>query len=59
MKTREDYPEMMTVHEVAEALRVHVSTVYDLVKRDELPARKLGGTIRIDRDKLFGKGEIA
>lgn len=53
MKQREDYPLLMTVEETAEVLRVHVSTVYELVRKKQLPAQKLGGTIRIHRDKLF------
>jgi excisionase family DNA binding protein len=58
IKERQDYPPMMTVEEVAEALRVHTSTVYELVRSKKLPAKKLGGTIRIDRDKFF-EGESA
>lgn len=54
VKNRKDsYPIKMNVQEVAEVLRVHVSTVYELVTSGALPARKLGGTIRIDRDQLF------
>ena len=35
-------------------LRVHISTVYEMMSRNELSAKRIGRTIRIDRDELFG-----
>ncbi|MBS3985689.1 MAG: helix-turn-helix domain-containing protein [Selenomonadales bacterium] len=50
---RSDWPLWLTVDEAAALLRVHVSTVYEMVSRKELPAKRIGRTIRIDRDALF------
>lgn len=50
---RSDWPLWLTVDEAAALLRVHVSTVYEMVSRNQLPAKRIGRTIRIDRDALF------
>jgi excisionase family DNA binding protein len=44
--------EVMTASEVAELLRMPVSTVYYLARRGELPARRLGRTWRFLRPRL-------
>jgi excisionase family DNA binding protein len=44
--------EVMTAREVAELLRMPVSTVYELARRGELPARRLGRTWRFLRPRL-------
>ena len=36
-----------TAQEVADKLKIKKSTVYDLIKRGELPAVRMGRTIRI------------
>lgn len=41
--------EIMTVREVAEHLRVHQSTIYRLLKRQQLPAFKVGTDYRFSR----------
>ena len=38
----------LTVHDVARALRVSRFTVYDLIKRGELPAYRVGNRLRVD-----------
>ena len=43
--------EVMTAREVADLLRMPVSTVYELARRGELPARRLGRTCA-----SFGRG---
>lgn len=43
---------VMTVKEVAQYLRVHYSTIYRLLKRNELPAFRIGS------DWRFTKGNI-
>ena len=43
---------IMTVEEVSEYLRLARSTVYKLLKDEELPARKLGGRWRVSRKAL-------
>lgn len=42
----EEHDVIMTVHDVAEYLKVARSTVYRLVRQDKLPGRKVGGTWR-------------
>ena len=39
----EDSPELMTVKETAEYLRIPLPTVYYLVQRGQLPAIQIGG----------------
>jgi excisionase family DNA binding protein len=42
----------MTAREVAELLRLPVSTVYELARRGELPACRLGRTWRFLRSQI-------
>jgi len=44
--------EVMTAREVSDLLRMPVSTVYELARRGELPARRLGRTWRFLRPRL-------
>jgi excisionase family DNA binding protein len=44
--------EVMTAHEVAGLLHLPVSTVYQLARQGELPARRLGRTWRFLRPNL-------
>jgi excisionase family DNA binding protein len=44
--------EVMTAREVADLLRMPTSTVYELARRGELPARRLGRTWRFLRPRL-------
>lgn len=44
--------EVMTAAEVAELLHLPVSTVYELARRGELPAHRLGRTWRFLRPRL-------
>lgn len=44
--------EVMTVREVADLLKMPVSTIYQLARRGELPARRLGRTWRFLRPRL-------
>jgi excisionase family DNA binding protein len=45
-------PKIMTSQEVAEYLNVHLSTIYKMVRRGEIPAFKVGGDIRFHRDAI-------
>jgi excisionase family DNA binding protein len=47
--TRDD---VMTAREVSDFLKMPVSTVYDLARRGEIPARRLGQTWRFLRPRL-------
>jgi excisionase family DNA binding protein len=42
----------MTAQEVADLLRMPTSTVYELARRGELPARRFGRTWRFLRPRL-------
>jgi excisionase family DNA binding protein len=44
--------EVMTAREVADLLKMPVSTIYELARRGELPARRLGRTWRFVRPRL-------
>jgi excisionase family DNA binding protein len=44
--------EVMTAREVAELLKMPVSTIYQLARRGELPANRLGRTWRFLRPRL-------
>ena len=44
--------EVLTAREVADLLKMPVSTVYELARRGELPARRLGRTWRFLRPRL-------
>jgi excisionase family DNA binding protein len=41
-------PTVLTLREVAEYLRVHISTIYRLIERNELPAFKVGHGWRVN-----------
>lgn len=52
MAAEEEAPELMTVKETAEYLRIPLPTVYYLVQRGQLPAIQIGGRWRIKRSLL-------
>jgi excisionase family DNA binding protein len=43
---------ILTVQNVAEYLRLHPSTIYRLVKTKQLPAFKIGGDWRFNRESI-------
>jgi excisionase family DNA binding protein len=47
-----DVDRVLTISEVAEALRLHPTTIYRLVKRGDLAAFKIGGSWRVSRASL-------
>ena len=44
--------EVLTAREVADLLKMPVSTIYELARRGKLPARRLGRTWRFLRPRL-------
>ena len=46
----EDYPITLKVQEVAEILRINQTKAYELVKRKDFPAMKLGNRVIVNRD---------
>jgi excisionase family DNA binding protein len=45
--------EVLTVHDIAEVLRVSTSTAYRLCRDAEFPAFRVGGQIRVTRKDLY------
>lgn len=43
---------MLTVYEVATLLRIHVNTVFSLIKKRSISATKVGNQWRISEDQL-------
>lgn len=52
MSTTEQRPELLTLRELAEYLRVSMRTAYQLVADGAVPAVKVGGQWRIPRGAL-------
>lgn len=52
MAEEKTHPEILTLEEVAEYLRVHTSTIYRLIKKEELPH------FRVGRDHRFSLKSI-
>lgn len=50
---REEALELLTVAEAASILRLSRPTIYRLVSDGTLPAHKIGGSIRIDREEML------
>jgi excisionase family DNA binding protein len=44
--------QVMKLSELAEYLRVHPTTIYRLIKRDELPAFKMGSDWRFNLEDI-------
>lgn len=44
---------LLTVTDVAELLRVHPKTIYDLTYRGILPSIKIGGAVRFSLDEVW------
>lgn len=53
----EDLPVFLTVEEAAHLLRLKRSTAYELVRRGEIPAVRLGRFIRVPREALLSLGK--
>jgi excisionase family DNA binding protein len=53
MKTHEELPLLLTVADVQKILRLGRSKTYEMIKSNEIPSIKLGGSIRIPRDRLL------
>lgn len=49
-------PKFLTVREVAELLRLHVSSVRAAIERGEIPALRLGHKFRISSEALLKIG---
>jgi excisionase family DNA binding protein len=45
--------ELLTVAEAADLLKLAKHTVYRLIASGEIPACRIGGSVRIDRAELF------
>jgi excisionase family DNA binding protein len=47
-------PHLLTVAEVADLLRVEVSTIYVWTSKRKIPFRRVGGRLRFDYDEIIG-----
>ena len=54
-----DLPQYLTVAEVCTVLSLGKTTVYDLIRRGDLPARRFGRALRVPRAALRGLGIIS
>ncbi len=50
---QEDFPTILTVDELADLLRLNRKTVYELVSNGEIPARRVGRSLRAHRDTVL------
>ncbi len=48
-KTAKAYPEVMTIDQVAEYLQLHKQVVYRHVKQNQIPASRIGATLRFKK----------
>jgi excisionase family DNA binding protein len=48
----QELPEWLTAHEVADYLDLSRNGAYDLIRRGEIPSRRIGRAIRIPRAAL-------
>lgn len=53
-KSKADYPEIMTITQVAGYFQISEMTTYKLVQEGSIPAFKIGRHWRIKRDDLDG-----
>lgn len=49
----EEYPDLLTVEDMARILRVHKNTVYVQLQRGELPSVKIGRRIYVPKKWLL------
>lgn len=49
----ENYPDILSTKDACKILRVSPHTLYGLIKRNELSARKIGGKYKIRKDNLL------
>jgi excisionase family DNA binding protein len=47
-----EFPEILTLEQAAAFLQVSTRTIQRMVKRSEMPGRRVGGQWRFDRDQL-------
>ena len=52
-KSIEDYPDVLNVSELAQILRVHISTAYGLLHSGAIPYRRIGSAYRISKRALL------
>jgi excisionase family DNA binding protein len=52
MMTRDPEPALLTIEEAARYLRLSRAKVYSMAARGELPAVKMGRSVRVRRDRL-------
>lgn len=53
IKTKDDYPLVMTVDEVKDILRVGKRIAYEVMERKDFPLIRIGKLKRVNRDAFF------
>lgn len=48
-----NYPDVMTVKQLSEALHISLNAAYQMVKRHEIGAKYIGRTIRIPKSSVI------
>lgn len=48
-----EYPDVLTVPEVAKILRISRSSAYHLIQCGEIPGHRTGGNVRVIKSKLI------
>ncbi len=49
----ENYPDVLTVHELSEILRIDKSTVYRMLQEGTIPCRRIGTAYRINKNAVL------
>ncbi len=53
LKMFEEYPDVLTVHEVCKVLRISKTTAYRLLKTGQLSSRRIGSALRVSKESLI------
>ena len=48
-----NYPDVLTVKQLAEVLNIGLNAAYELVNRHEIGAKRIGGAIRIPKSSVI------
>jgi excisionase family DNA binding protein len=51
--TQHDLPEILTVEEIGDYLRIGRSSAYNLVNQPKFPAIRIGNQIRVQKEELL------
>ena len=52
-RSLDDYPDVLTAHDLSEILRIHTCTVYEMLRNGQLPYLRIGSAYRISKKALI------